>query len=1094
MKRDVLQKYIHKILLIMRLTIIIILIAVIQLSAKDTRGQKLTYNKKDITLFDLFMEIGKQTGYRFVWSDSQFHSRELIDADFYNTPIEKVMDKLLFGRSVTYQIVGKSIVIKVDNRSLIEKGIGVVVGIDVRGRVMDENNQPLQGATVKIKGSTNSTVTNANGEFSLQNVNANDILVISYIGYDSKEINASERLGNIRLVLSTDKLEEVEINAGYYTVTDRKRTGSISSVDSKVIADQPISNPLQALQGRIPGVQIQQTSGFSGARFNIIIRGLNSLRPNGNAPLYIINGVPFISTSIASGLVSSIIGIDPLSAFNPDDIESIEILKDADATAIYGSRGANGVVLITTKFGKARQTTFDINIYKGMAEVPKFMEVLNTEEYLEMRKEAFVNDKKTAAAVSDYDMNGAWDQNRYTDWQEKLIGGTAQTHDIQLGISGGNDQTSFLIKAGQHRESTVLPVDNVADNKYSLLLNLNHNSSNRKFKANMSLSYLKDENDLVAYDPTTQAVTLSPNAPEVFDEKGKINWQNGTWRNPFANFESRYFTENRNIIINSELSYAIIKGLNLKTSLGYTQIDLAERNTLPSTYYNPTTGPVNGSAMFSKSNLETWIIEPQLSFEKKLGDGHLTILVGSTFQKNNFAGETLSASGYTNDSMLGVIKGAATIAVSSATQSLYKYNALFGRINYDWKDKYILNVTGRRDGSSRFGPGKQFANFGAIGAAWIFSQENFIKKNIPFLSFGKLRSSYGITGSDQIGDYGYYDLWSSTLYNYGTTTGLAPVNLFNPDFAWEENQKFEIELSLGFLRDRINTSFSYYRNRSGNQLVGFPVPSTTGFNIIQSNLNAIVQNTGLEVVVSSRNVDSKYFKWTSSFNISIPRTKLVSFPGIENTSYRNSREVGKSLNIVRSYKFTELNTTTGIYKFEDRNGDGIQNPLSDYQSLVEKSQSFFGGFQNIITYKNWDFTFLIQFVKQTGDSYRNYFVAPGFLGNQPIQILNRWQKEGDTKPVQRFTQTTSTAYIAYQNSLNSTLKVTDASFVRLKNLAISYNLPGKLMNKIKCQKAKVYVQGQNLGTITNYVGLDPETQSLSLPPLRTITLGFQLTI
>lgn len=965
----------------------------------------------------------------------------------------------------------------------------------ILGKVISTTSgEALPRAVIKIMTPNHSTISNDKGEFILTLSNGTYNISISHIGYKTKNINIQIPLKEqliIKMETDDKNLQEVEINAGYYTVKDKERTGSISKVTAETISKQPVSNPLAALIGRMPGVQIQQTTGFSGGTFKISIRGQNSLRPQGNAPFYIINGIPFIATSIASGIGGNIIGVDPLSSLNPNDIESIEILKDADATAIYGTRGANGVVLITTKTGKSTETLFELNIYNGIARVPHFMELLNTTQYLEMRHEAFLNDNKPIKNT-DYDLNGTWITNSYTDWQKELIGGTANTNDIQLGVSGGNNQNNFLLKAGNHRETTVLPV-NLSDYKYSVLLNTNHASLNKKFNANISVSYLKDDNKLVQYDPTYDAIILPPNAPFPFNNEDGINWENGTWDNPYAKFNSRYFGLNKTLIANALLSYQLLTNLKLRANVGYTDISLDERNIIPTSFYSPNLGNKSGSANFSNSNMTSWIAEPQLEYQKHKDKNHLNILIGSTFQKNKSDNQILNATGFTTDAMLGVISAATQINILSANQTLYKYNAIFGRINYSFDEKYIINLTGRRDGSSRFGPGNQFANFYALGTSWIFSKEQFIIKHIPFMSFGKLRVSYGITGSDQIGDYGFYDLWKPTKYSYGNTGGIYPANLFNSTFAWERNTKFESELNIGLFNDKIIAALTYYKNLSGNQLVGFPLPATTGFSVIQSNLAAKVQNTGIEIEINTKNLHNKNFSWSTSFNISLPKNRLIAFPDIQNTNYSNTLEVGKSTSLIRTYKYLGIDNKTGIYLFEDKNADGNLTPSGDYQSLVERSQKYYGGLQNILNYKGWSLTIFVQFVKQTGLSYlNNNFSTPGFIGNQPNIIMNRWRSEESLSEIQKFTQSITPAYISYQRNINSDHKITDASYVRLKNVAMSYDFPIKLANKVYSKKIRVYAQGQNLLTLSNYIGLDPETQGTALPPLRALTMGIQL--
>jgi TonB-dependent starch-binding outer membrane protein SusC len=428
----------------------------------------------------------------------------------------------------------------------------------------------------------------------------------------------------------------------------------------------------------------------------------------------------------------------------------------------------------------------------------------------------------------------------------------------------------------------------------------------------------------------------------------------------------------------------------------------------------------------------------------------------------------------------------------------YRYQAIFGRLNYNIQDKYILDITTRRDGSSRFGPGNQFANFGAVGAAWIFSSEDFVKKQIPFLSFGKLRSSYGTTGNDQIGNYQYLSTYSPSYYPYQNSSGLVPTSLSNPNYAWETNKKFEVGLDLGFLKDRILFSVSYYNNHSSNQLVGYSLPYITGFSSVQENFPAVVRNTGLEFSLNAGLVKSRSFSWSISANLSIPRNMLVSFPNIEQSGYYNQYVVGQPLSIHPLFQYLNVDPNTGIYQFVDSKGKPTLSPVypDDIKPLKKVAIDYFGGLQNHFQYKGWNLEIFFQFTKQTGWTYmKNYFTVPGMLGNQPAAVMNRWKTTGDIEPFQKFSQGYDSAYTAFSSTVFlSDHVIDDASFIRLKNVSLSYTFPNASIAKIKMQYLKIYLQAQNLITFTSYFGMDPENQSTSsLPPLKVITAGIQFT-
>lgn len=1099
MKRDVLLKHIHKLLFLMRLTTVIILFTVFQLSAATTFGQKFTY-KKNTTINQLFKEIKAQTGYNVIWYEGKLNSHMPVEVNFHNAPIEKVMDNVLAGRAVTYEIIGKAIVIKVAEPSFRDKVIGFFTSIDVRGRVLDENNEPLVGAVVKVKGTNQAVSTNSKGEFLLKNIDDKAVLVISFLGYETQEVKVSDKMEDIKLRPSEDKLQEVEINAGYYTVTDRERTGSISRITSGQIEKQPVNNVLQAIQANVPGVIVTQNTGVPGGGFNVQVRGRNSIS-QGNNPFYVIDGVPFSATKIASTRSANIIPEpSPLASISPLDIESIEILKDADATAIYGSRGANGVILITTKKGKTGNVATQLSISQGISKVEKKLDLMNISQYLEMRKEAFTNDKLTPA-TNQFDVNGTWESNRNIDWQKELIGGTAPNTNIHTTLSGGSENFKYLIGGDYYREGTVFP-GNQSFKRTSGNSNLHFNSADKKFDAIFSTNYSIINSNLFTAD-LTRHVFLPPNFPSLLDENGLINWGNNSmYLNPIA-FTKKLFTSKvSNLISNGVLNYNIISGLQLKTSLGYTSMQRKDYNNEPLSTISPASINYisdNRIAYFGINSVETWIIEPQLNFNKQLGKGNLNLLVGTTFQNSLTDGQTIKGASYTSDALLENIGSAGALSVFERQYLRYRYAALFGRINYNFNSKYIINATGRRDGSTRFGKDKRFNNFGAIGAAWIFSEENFIKQKLSFVSFAKIRSSFGITGNDQISDYGYLELWATNLGNSGTyqgTSTISPDQISNPEYAWEVNKKIELALELGLFKDKINLSLELYSNRSSNQLVRKQLAPSTGFISIQDNLPATVRNTGVELTILTNNISNRKLNWTTSFNVSIPRNKLISYPNLETSNDAINYEIGSPLTISKVYN-SYLDTQTGLYAIEDHDKNGVID-INDRYLIEFIGRKYYGGLQNTFSYKGIQIDILFQFVNQRGKSYISGFNNPGRfvvsspLSNMPIEMLDRWKKSGDEATFLKY----STLSTSYSNAvLFGNYSVEGASFIRLKNASIAYNLPKDFLKRVKLNGVKLYMQGQNLFTITKYKGLDPETQSLqNLPALRVLTAGLQINL
>lgn len=888
-------------------------------------------------------------------------------------------------------------------------------------------------------------------------------------------------------------IEEVVLNAGYYKVKDKERTGSIAKVSAKDIENQPVANVLSTIQGRMSGVSITQNTGTPGGGFDIQIRGKNSIRREGNEPLYIIDGVPQASEtpSLYSNKILPWSSINPLNTINPNDIESFEILKDADATAIYGSRGANGVIIVTTKRGKKGRSELKLNTSYSLSRIIQPMEMMNTEQYISMRRQAFQNDNVPYPATM-YDINGTWDQSRYTDWQKELIGGTAESYAVQLSMSGGSENMSYQISYGHNEQGTVLP----ADFRYktnTINANFSYFTPDRRLEFNFVNTFSFQNNNVQNDDMTSKAIGLSPNAPALYTSEGGINWENGTFTNPIASLLSEY--RNKTAFFNNGLnvSYKLFPFLSVKMNAGISYQNFEERSLKPHTINNPSFGQTSLNSTSSKNNQVnfSYILEPQIVGSYIIGNHRFEALVGTTLQKTQADQGAISGRGFESNALIDNIGASNVKTISDQVRSEYNYTAVFARFNYQLKKRYILNLTGRRDGSSRFGPSNRFGNFGAIGAAWLFSEEVFLSE-LKWLSHGKIRGSMGTTGNDKIGDYQYLNTYivSSNIYN--GQTALNPARLYNPNFSWEKTLKKELAIELGFWNGRFNFSGAYYENTSSNQLVGIPLPATTGFSSIQSNLPAKIRNTGWEFDASVQVFRKGKFRYDTSVNLSIPKNTLVEFPNLEGSTYSNQYVVGYPVTIAKVYQYEGIDPVTGLFRFKDFNGDGKINSPDDSKAIEKLGVQFFGGWSNNLRFGNWSASFLWQFVKQRNWNYNRLMPMPGILNNQPVEALNVWSPsnpDGEYMPY-------SAGYNSQKLSLhgffqNSTAAVSDASFIRLKNVQLSYKIPVKEMG---IKEAMIYFQGQNLLTITKYFGMDPEFYLVGfLPPLKTYSLGFQIT-
>jgi TonB-linked SusC/RagA family outer membrane protein len=1092
-----------KLLLIMRLIVVIMTTSLLQVSA-GTFGQQVTLKQSNARLTAVLDEIRKQTGYDFFYSQAIMENAKPVTININQVNVEKALALCFKDQPLSYSIADKIVTVKEKVPSFLEGLAKRWAAIDVRGRVVDEKGDPLAGATVTVKATGKFVITNGKGEFYLQGVEEGLVLVVSYIGYTNREVPAKKDLGEIRLMMASADLNEVEINKGYYTTTRELNTGSVSKITAKEIEKQPINNPLQALQGRISGLNIIQQTGLPGGGFSIQLRGRNSIRGNGNDPYYIIDGVPYISDSFtsagssqpASGAAGA---TSPLNYISPSSIESIEVLKDADATAIYGSRGANGVILITTKKGKSEKTEIDFDFSHGFGKVPHKVDLLSTQEYTLMRNEAFKNDNEVPNNSNAYDLL-EWGNNNNTDWQEKFIGNTARVSNLQFSISGGNKETQFVFGGTNYKESTVFPGD-FSDRKISSNFKFDHISHDNRFNTTLSVIYVSDKNNLLKEDFTDEALALPPNTPSLLDNvTNDPLWPTGIYSNPYALMLQNANAVVDNLITNVVLSYKLLRQLKISSSLGYSKLTLKEMNKAPLKSFNPLLGNTNETiwSIFNIANNQGWIIEPQISWSTKLHNVNVNAFIGATFQNRTSSNLAVTGTGYSNESLMESISAASTKLISEGN-SKYTYNSIYSRLSFDYKDRFVLNVTARKDGSSRFGPEKRIGEFGSIGAAWILSNESYIKDKIPLLSFAKIRSSYGITGNDQITDYQFYETWAPNTNSYGGSTGMSPVRIGNLDYSWETTRKFELSLELGLFNNRIMLNNSYYINRSSNQLVNYTLPSTSGFTTIQRNLDAIVQNTGYEVEITTLNINLKNFKWNSGLNFSFPKNKLIAFPNFKASAYASQFEIGKSFFIQKKFKSLSVNSQDGIYAFLDVDRD---NKITTPNDLITNNfgQKFYGGLTNNFLFKNFELDFLFQFVKQVGFNPLSIGQnMPGTRFNQPKSVLNRWQEQGDVTNIEKYSQNYgSAAGAAYLQATEYGDNVlTDASFIRLKNLSISYRFSTSALKHIYVRNLKIYLNTQNLFTLTNYKGLDPENglrNSISLPPLRNILFGIQFGI
>ncbi len=1111
----------------MRLTGVILLAFCLQVSARSDAQQRIAINVKNASLQKLFAEIEKKTNYTFFYDVTILKETKPVTVVFKDATVEEILKQVLVGQALEYTITDKTIFVKKERKAVVQAGpadTGRGGGIKVKGVVLTEAGVPVQGANVTVKQTEKGTITNANGEFELSYaIPAGSVLIFSYVGYAPQNFTVKDG-SQIRIYMKVaqNELDKAVVQA-YGTTTQRLTTGDIGKVTAEEIEKDANLNPLLDLQGKVAGLDVNQTSGYASAPIKVELRGRATINPLFTSdPLYIIDGVPLTVNEVRNDYLlnlgeqpnlystgspgfdqtglSPAGGQSPFFSINPADIESMEVLKDADATAIYGSRGANGVIIITTKKGKAGKTKLDLHGQEGMEHVDRFWDMMNTTQYLAMRRQALFNDGFAPDPINDFDINGTWDTTRYTNWQKVLYGGIGRTYDVQGSLSGGDAHTTFRIGGGFNRTTGITTVSG-ADQRGSVSLNLTHHSLDQRLSIGFSNAFSYTQSNMISLPGS---ITLAPDAPAIYDSLGNLNWAGWAGKNqntaaesvfPFGSLQTPYTAKTDFLNSNLVIGYEIIRGLQASISLGYNigQQNQTSVNTIAS--QNPLNNPTGGLNLGNNRNVN-FIIEPQVAYNLQLGKGRLSALVGVSSSQNNTEATNTYGSGYISDILINSITNAVTWSAFDFYGE-YRYFGGFARVSYNWENKYILNLNGRRDGSSRFGPGNQYGDFGSVGAAWIASEEKWVKEILPsYFSFVKLRGSYGITGSDGVPNYSYLSQYSS--YNippYDNSSALVAKIDPNPNYRWQSNEKLEGAINLGFLKDRISAQVAWYRNRCGNQLVPFPTPLFTGFKSVIENSPALVQNVGWEFTFGATLVQTRKFSWSVNFNTAINQNKLISYPDFAQSPYTATLKIGKPLNISNVLHYTGIDQQTGQYAYLDKNHDGQieydpgQVPDDSYPLVL--APKFFGGLGMNFSYSGLNLSLFFDIKDQIGqNAFENLGGQAGVVNyNMPTYILGKqWQYAGDQAAT--YAKYTTKFFQSFSYFPASDGSFTDASFIRLSNLSISYALPANYLRKAGIGACSLFFHTNNLFIITKYKGLDPETQNFGgLPPAKVIVGG-----
>ncbi|UKJ06763.1 SusC/RagA family TonB-linked outer membrane protein [Solitalea lacus] len=1085
-----------------------LIIVLALLISESVYSQAITLNSANASLESVLESVSKQSGYKFFYNQGQVAKANPVTVSIKNLSLKDALDEVFKNQPVAYAIANKTIVVTEKAKSGKQKSDNLNDEI-INGTIIDKAGLPLPGVNVQIKGSTKGTQTNVNGGFSLS-ANQNDVLVFSFIGFKKKEVTVGKSTTmNIVMEEESMQLNEV-VTIAYGTAAKRFQIGSVSTLKSSEIEKQPVMNVALMMQGLMPGLIVSTSGGAPGAQQKLQLRGQNTIQSASYAgginpfdqPLILIDGIPFApqNNSLGSTKLGGN-GVSPLNSLNPADIESITALKDADATSIYGSQGLNGVILITTKKGKAGKPSLKIDAFTAPEKATRVVEMLNTQQYLSLRKEALKNDGVTN--FTPYQELSAFDSTKYTNWFQKFYGGTAINKTVNASLSGGNADVTYLISTGLTKATYNFPGD-FKNERVSIHSGFSYNPANSKISVDFGtdFSYNTDKSATAEF---TKALLLPPNLPDMLNSDGSLVWNyKGKDFSPYqmqAQLLTRSEIVNKGLNSSLRLAYKLLPGLNISTNLGYSYFYSDRTMQAPRSSYPPSQAS-SSNAMFNDDINQTLNVEPQAEYRKKISKGNLTVLLGGTYKNQINSVNGIQAYNYANDAFINSPNGGdKNQTYLNNSISPYKYIAAFGRVNYVYDDKYIINITGRRDGSSNFGPNRQFGNFGSAGLGWIFSEEAFFKKAVPFINFAKVSANYGTVGSDGIGPYLFQDYWTrNTNVVFQGVTPYQPNKLYNPDFSWGLKKMWNITSEFAALDNRINLNLSWYQNRTSNQLTWTPLPSQVGMSSVFQNLDATVENKGWEILISSENVRSKDFSWRSSLNVSVNRNKLIEYNNLANSSYKDTYTIGRSTSTMKVFQYKGVNETTGVFEYYKADGKTpTSNPANpdDKVAMVDLQPKFTGGFSNSFTYKGFDLSFLFQFVKQMGYNHLYNLVTEDYPltnANKPAALLdlNRWQKPGDKNAdLQRLGNNGGSAYYFR----NSTAAFGDASYIRLKNVSLSYAFRGSWLEKVKVQNLRVYVNAQNLLTITGYKLGDPEMNGnlYGIPPQRTVAFGTSLT-
>ncbi len=978
-------------------------------------------------------------------------------------------------------------------------GLSIHAQRAITGTVVDEEGIPLIGATVLEAGTTSGTVTDLDGNFSLTVQEGSQALEISYTGFNAQRVAITTATTyQIALRSSSSLLDEVVV-IGYGSTSKRFLTDNVTKLSSDDIDKVPVPNFQSTFAGKAAGVRVSQVNGKVDAGIVVRVRGAASISA-GSDPLYVLDGVPLINQDESQNGAP----LNPLLSLSPTEIESIDILKDASSAAIYGARGANGVVLITTKRGKIGKAVMRLNLSGGVSAPTNLVEWLNTEEYVELFTEAGNN--------IDYDVTDDFDRlSNGTDWRNSevdtewndVVFRTGQQNNADFNISGGDEKTIYYL-GGAYNDTEGIIIGNDL-NRSSARTNIRHNFS-KKFTGGLNLGYSKTTIDRVANDNSfttpLQAIAQSPLSPprlangEPFD---------GT---EYANFllaldYGSYETRIRRLTGKAYGEYKFTNWLSFNSDFGYDMSNTTEDQ------FNGSRTPfqsTNGSAFSSNALQESYVWANYATFDRDLAEGHnLNLVVGTEFTEAQRTFNSVSGIQFPSDD-LQTISSAAEITAGAGSLTAYNFLSYFARAQYVFNNRYFIKGSIRRDGSSRFGADRRYGTFPAGSVGWIVSEENFLKGN-PTLSFLKVRVSYGQLGNSEIGNFPSRNLFGTTSYNQ--RPGIQPVQPGNSALTWETTNQLDLGLEFGLFDSRISGELDYYMKSTDGLLFETPLPGSSGATFINQNIGSL-ENSGVELILNGDVLSTGGVRWNASFNIANNKVEITALPN-DNTDIvvggNNINRVGEPVlaHYLPEYAGVDPANGDALYFINGTGEDAREttNNVNEANRIVagQPFPDITAGLTNTVTYKGVTLNFTFQ--GEWGTSLYNaagrfQSASARFFDNQTVDQLDRWQNPGDITDVPQARLFTNNGAAA------STRYLERADFIRLRNTTLSYDLPRDWMDRIGLSNTQVYVSGLNLLTFTDFSGYDPESRYdavelgrgqvfYSAPAARTISFGLNLT-